>query len=64
MGPIRSTPESGSSSPRSSHVVNELMMYLQMGPIEVPDGYADFDLLAWGKANESKFQVLSAMSVI
>ena len=58
-GIMRSTLRSGSSSyGRSSHVINELMVHLQMGPVEVPNDDNDFDLLASWKACESKFSVV------
>ena len=31
----------------SNYVINELTMYLQMGPIEVPNDDNEFDLLIW-----------------
>ena len=51
-----------SSSWGSSYVLNELTMYLQMSLIEVLNDDNDFDLLAWWKAYESKFLVLSTMA--
>ena len=62
-GLMRSTVGSSSSSfGGSCHTVNELKMYIQMGPIEVLDDEDDFALLTWWKSYETKFSVLFAMS--
>ena len=57
-----SSRDGNSSSFGSSQVVNELMVYLQIGLVEVPEDDTGFDLLAWWKASENRFPVLSTMA--
>lgn len=37
-------------------------MYQKIGPIDLPDDDTGFNKLAWSKASESRFRVLSIMA--